>query len=68
MLVLSDFYAKRTGERTAYFVRPVHVRDNTNGTVSVSNKEHTYNMVFEYGRWVFNSYSDYDVIHYPQND
>jgi len=68
MLVLSDFYAKRTGERTAYFVRPVQVRENTNGTTSVSSKEHTYYMVFEYGRWVFDSYADYHIILYSQND
>lgn len=60
-LVVSDFYAKRTGERTATFVRPVQIRDTINGSASVSNAEHTYNMVFEYGRWVFDSYSDYNA-------
>lgn len=68
MLISAKYYANRTGERKAYFVRPVQVRETNNGIPSVSRKEHTYNMVFEYGKWVFSSYSDYYIYHYPQND
>ncbi len=59
--IVSNFYAYRVDERSAYFSRPIQVKKTNNGATTVARDEYKANMVFEYGKWVFDSYPDFEI-------
>ena len=59
--IVSNFYAYRIGERTASFTRPIQVKKVNNGATMVARDEYNAQLVFEYGKWVFDSYPDFEI-------